>query len=139
MPNFRRPRQRTRIFPRTFAPHDTLLQMHTLRSRLAFVLLLCFARVLVPDAWVLALHAHEHTVEAVAPVGKTAHPKALFSARHQHCAVDHFYDAAFTPSVPLHLAVRLLPHAPALSWATESVWHSATRATADLRGPPRTA
>ena len=113
--------------------------MRTLRSRLALVLLLCFARVLLPDTWVLALHAHEHTVEAVVPVGKTAQPKAQLSAQHQHCAVDHFYDAAFTPSVPLHLTARVLPHAAALSWATQSVWHSATRATADLRGPPRTA
>ncbi|MFD2785853.1 hypothetical protein [Hymenobacter rubripertinctus] len=117
--------------------------MRTLRTRLAFVLLLCFARVLLPDTWVLALHAHAHTnahtVEGAVPTAGTARSKAQLSARHQHCTVDHFYDAAFQPSAPLHLSVRLALPEAALSWAAQSVWHSATRATADLRGPPRVA
>ncbi|MBT9393124.1 hypothetical protein KLP40_08105 [Hymenobacter sp. NST-14] len=108
--------------------------MRTLRSRLAFVLLLCFARVLVPDAWVLALHAHEHTVEA--PASTTARHKAHLSAQHQHCAVDHFYDVPFQLASPLELAALAPGFRVPVGTPLASVWASAHSSTADLRGPP---
>ena len=110
--------------------------MQNLRSRLALVLLLCFARVLVPEAWVLALHDHQHTVDVPVGASKAARQKALVSTLHQHCAVDHFYDAAFALPASVRLPAPLTGYAAARSLPTVSVWNSATRATADLRGPP---
>lgn len=110
--------------------------MHTLRSRLALVLLLCFARVQVPDAWILALHEHQHTVDAPQAATSAGSRKAVVSSRHQHCAVDHFFDVAFQPPAPLVLPVAFVGYQLARSRPAFSVWNAATRATADLRGPP---
>ena len=75
--------------------------MSALRSRLAILLLLCFGRVLVPDAWVLTLHTHQHTTEEPAhAAGPRPRGKALLTARHQHCQTDHFYNVAFQPATP---------------------------------------
>ncbi|MCB2409339.1 hypothetical protein [Hymenobacter lucidus] len=109
--------------------------MHTLRSRLAILLLLCFTRVLLPDAWVLALHAHEHTLEEAAPASSTQKAKAVLSAKHQHCAVDHFYDVPFQPALPLEFTLFTNYEAPTTTLGT-SVWLAARQFTADLRGPP---
>ncbi len=112
--------------------------MRTLRTRLAFVLLLCFARVLVPEAWILALHDHQHTVDA--PLNKRpGNGKATVSTVHQHCAVDHFYDTAFALPAPPRLPLLAGTYAVARSRAAFSGWIPATRATADSRGPPRRA
>ncbi|UOQ75676.1 hypothetical protein MUN84_13485 [Hymenobacter sp. 5516J-16] len=73
--------------------------MRTFRSRLALVLLLCFVRVLLPDAWVLALHAHQHTTEEPTQALKWPKGKALLSAKHQHCDADQFFKSAFEPAV----------------------------------------
>ncbi|NVO84796.1 hypothetical protein [Hymenobacter terrestris] len=110
--------------------------MHALRSRLALVLLLCFARVQVPDAWILALHEHQHTVDAPPQTGLADNHEATVSSQHQHCAVDHFFSAAFQPPAPPALPVPPTDYQLACSLPTASVWNSATRATADLRGPP---
>ncbi len=114
--------------------------MRTLRTRLALVLLLCFARVLVPEAWVLALHDHQHTVDA--PLSAHQGPgqqKATVSKVHQHCAVDNFYDAAFELPAPPRLPLLVTAYAVARSRTAFSGWNPATRATADSRGPPRQA
>lgn len=109
--------------------------MHALRSRLAILLLLCFTRVLLPDAWVLALHAHQHTTEEATPAPSTQKAKALLSAKHQHCPVDHFYDVPFQPAVPLEFTLFTSYEAPTTALGT-SVWLPASQFTADLRGPP---
>lgn len=111
--------------------------MHAFRSRLALVLLLCFTRVLLPDAWILSLHTHRHTSEEPAhKPGGHLKGKAVLSYQHLHCAVDHFYQVPFQPAPPLALPAAFATYTPAHSWASFSVWRSATRPTADLRGPP---
>lgn len=106
--------------------------MPAFRSWLAYVLLTCFLRVLVPDAWLLALHSHKHTVDAV-----TAKRQPLLSAQHQHCSVDHFYNVPFQPSAAVAL---LLPapttYAPHRSALRQSVWLHTVAAATHLRGPP---
>ncbi|OUJ72800.1 hypothetical protein [Hymenobacter crusticola] len=72
--------------------------MQTLRSRLALVLLLCFVRVLLPEAWVLSLHAHQHTTEEPTQTPGTLRGKLVLSAKHQHCDVDHFCNIPFQPA-----------------------------------------
>ena len=113
-----------------------MLQMHTLRSRLALLLLLCFTRVLLPEAWILQLHAHEHTTEEPAPIPGIFKDKAVLSTKHQHCAVDHFYDVPFQPASPVELPVPVATYQAASATPATSVWLSAKRPTADLRGPP---
>ena len=76
--------------------------MQALRSYIALLLLLCLVRTLLPEAWVLALHAHAHTT--VEPAHASAFRrtgKALLSARHQHCPVEQFYHAAYHAEVPV--------------------------------------
>ncbi|MCB2378728.1 hypothetical protein LGH70_14090 [Hymenobacter sp. BT635] len=109
--------------------------MHALRSRLAILLLLCFTRVLLPDAWILALHSHEHTLEETAPPPGVSKAKAVLSAKHQHCAVDHFFDVPFQAAVPLEFTLFTSYQAPKAE-SVASVWRAAAPATADLRGPP---
>ncbi|MBC8081909.1 MAG: hypothetical protein H7Z21_01750 [Hymenobacter sp.] len=110
--------------------------MQTLRSRLALLLLLCFTRVLLPEAWVLHLHAHQHTTEEPAQAPGALKGKTVLSAQHQHCGVDHFYNVPFQPARPLELPLLFAAYAPTDPEAETSVWRSATSPTADLRGPP---
>lgn len=111
--------------------------MRTLRSRLAYLLLLCFTRVLLPDAWVLALHSHEHTQEEPAQASHRdkTQAKALLTAKHQHCQTDHFYHVPFYPAPPLVLPVAVFyAAAPAVGGFLAEA-HRASQ-TAHLRGPP---
>lgn len=114
-----------------------MLQMRTLRSRLALVLLLCFARVLLPDAWVLALHAHQHTTEEPTQAVSWPKGKALLSAKHQHCDADQFFKSAFEPAPASPLpssAANLFAESAAPAVSTTGVTDRAR--TADSRGPP---
>ncbi|SMB85568.1 hypothetical protein SAMN00120144_2839 [Hymenobacter roseosalivarius DSM 11622] len=111
--------------------------MRTLRSRLAFLLLLCFTRVLLPDAWVLGLHQHQHTLEEPAQATRQdkKQAKALLTARHQHCQTDHFYHVPFQPTPPLELPFAVVY---ARTEAVGGILGGAHRAphAAYLRGPP---
>ncbi|WP_100338549.1 hypothetical protein [Hymenobacter chitinivorans] len=98
-------------------------------------MLLCFTRVLLPDTWVLALHAHQHTTEEAAQQPGAPKGKALLSAKHQHCAVDHFYDVPFQAATPLEFTLFTGYAAPTTERGT-SVWLATHPSTADLRGPP---
>jgi len=89
-------------------------------------------RVLMPGTWLLDLHPHKHTIHAA-----TATKWALVSAKHEHCAVDHFFNVPFQPSAAV---VLLLPvHITyTLHWTMpqQSVWYQAIVASTYLRGPP---
>ncbi|WP_375434204.1 hypothetical protein [uncultured Hymenobacter sp.] len=111
--------------------------MQAFRSRLALVLLLCFTRVLLPEAWILDLHAHRHTTKEPTQVPGALKDKKVLSAKHLHCDVDHFYQMPFQPAPPLELPLLFAAYAPTSSELSASVWLSAMLATADLRGPPR--
>ena len=111
--------------------------MQTLRSRLALVLLLCFVRVLLPDAWVLALHQHAHTTEEPTQANGWPKGKALVSAKHQHCDADQFFKSALEPAPAALLApARPLQFAAPVVAALTAVQATDTFATPDLRGPP---
>ncbi len=116
--------------------------MQALRSHIALLLLLCLTRTLLPEAWILALHAHAHTVAEPAQAPAFGHRgKALISARHQHCAVEQFYSAAFHLAGPLNVPQpRVAP-----CYAALAVPRAAQADTGrphrhlTLRGPPRRA
>jgi len=106
--------------------------MRAFRSQLAVLLLLCFVRVLLPDAWVLALHAHQHT-ELEPARAKAA--KAVLTARHQHCQTDHFCTLPFQLTTVLQFGAAAAYCRPA-AVSPVSVWARQLPATYLLRGPP---
>ena len=103
------------------------------------MLLLCLGRTLLPEAWVLALHRHEHTTvePAQAPAFRRT-GKALISVQHQHCPVEQFYDVAYQGSVPVAVPCpRVAPRyaaAPALPPVRPAAGE--VLYARSLRGPP---
>ena len=78
--------------------------MQALRSHIALLLLLCLTRTLLPEAWILALHRHEHTTDEPAHTAAFKRTgKALLSAKHQHCDVEQFYNVAYQAGAPVVL------------------------------------
>lgn len=110
--------------------------MQKLRSRLALVLLLCFVRVLLPDTWILAMHAHTHTTDEPTEHAGWPKGKALVSAKHQHCDADNFYSAAFQTPAPLELPRPVVQYARPAAVPLVATAATAPTPTADLRGPP---
>ena len=112
--------------------------MLALRSHIALLLLLCLMRTLLPEAWILALHPHEHTTEEPAQAPAFRHKgKALVSKQHQHCPVDDLYHVPFLPAMPLVVPAPVtrpcFATAPVPTVAT-APWIA--RQPAQLRGPP---
>ena len=110
-----------------------------LRPYFALLLLLCLMRTLLPEAWILALHAHEHTTEepAFAPRAKRQPGKALLTTKHTHCQTEQFYDVAYQPA-PLVVIPRPQcgpTYRPLAIPATLACSAATLRRTA-LRGPP---
>ena len=122
-----------------FLVYYHLCIVQVLRSHIALLLLLCLTRTLLPEAWILGLHAHTHTIKELAHAPEVAR-KGRFelSAQHQHCAVEQFYHAAFQaagsvlipqPRLTPCYAIRLAPLALRAA-AGQQVWGLT------LRGPP---
>lgn len=109
------------------------------RPYLALLLLLCLTRTLLPEAWILALHRHEHTSEEVAfaPKAQVIKGKALLTTRHTHCQTEQFYHASFQPGVPVlaPLPPLRLSYQPLAVPVTLGSLATLLRRTA-LRGPP---
>ena len=116
--------------------------MQAPRLLLTWLLLLCLTRTLLPEAWVLALHRHEHTtVEPAQASAFRRSGKALLSAQHQHCPVEQFYDVAYQASGPIvvpgpraGLRYAATPALPAVRPAAGEALFARL-----LRGPPRRA
>lgn len=106
-----------------------------LRPYLALLLLLCLGRTLLPEASVLALHAHTHTTELAAarrPAGKE-----LLSPRHTHCHAEQFYNTPFQPALPLCVPQpRQLAHYQRLAVPAQLACSAAALRRTALRGPP---
>ena len=109
-----------------------------LRSHIALLLLLCLTRTLLPEAWMLELHAHAHTVDEPAQAPAFRHKgKALVSAQHQHCQTEHFYNVPFLLSAPVAgpaPAVRPCFATAPVPTLAPAPWIA--RRPAQLRGPP---
>lgn len=105
------------------------------------MLLLAFARVLVPDAAVLALHTHAHTEhEAAHDHASGLKGKTVVAEKHTHCATDHLFNA---PALPAPVfAFGVVPpvrFARPTGVALNSVWTTRLVRTLCLRGPPAVA
>ena len=116
--------------------------MQTPRLLLAWLLLLCLTRTLLPEAWVLALHRHAHTTAEPAQAAAFRRTgKALLSAQHRHCLVEQFYDVAYqasgpvlVPGPPVGPRYAAAPARPRVRPAAGEVLFARS-----LRGPPRRA
>ena len=110
-----------------------------LRSYLAFFLLLCLTRTLLPETWVLALHAHEHTTQepTAATYGKHLAGKALLTPKHTHCQTEQFYNVPFqAPSPVLVPLPRLQASYQALAVPVALATSATELRRTALRGPP---
>ena len=112
--------------------------MSALRSHIALLLLLCLTRTLLPEAWVLAMHRHEHTTDEPAQAPAFRHKgKALASVGHRHCPVEKLYQVPFLAEAPLVMPAPVtwpdFAPAPVPTVAT-APWIA--RQPAQLRGPP---
>ncbi|GAA3958612.1 hypothetical protein GCM10022407_02310 [Hymenobacter antarcticus] len=106
------------------------------------MLLVCLTRTLLPEAWVLALHPHTHTAEEPARAPAFRHKdKALISARHQHCDIEHFYNVEYQTIAPALLpAPRIAPrYRAALALPPVRAVAGELLFARSLRGPPRRA
>jgi hypothetical protein len=107
-----------------------------LRPYLALLLLLCLVRTLLPEAWVLALHAHSHTTEAAPTPRSTG--KELLSPRHTHCHVEQFYQVPFRLALPVALPQpRLRARYQLLAVPVQFARSATALRSLALRGPPQ--
>ena len=108
------------------------------RPYFALLLLLCFTRTLLPEAWILAMHSHEHTTEEPAQAPAFRHKgKALVSSQHKHCPVENLYSIPFLPVAPVVIpapVTRLCFASAPVPTTTTAPW--VARCPAQLRGPP---
>lgn len=75
--------------------------MYRISHYIAVLLLLLFARVMVPDALILELHAHTHTVHT----DHTDTHDAQVGKKHKHCPVEDLFDSPFQgPATQVALA-----------------------------------
>ena len=98
---------------------------------MAVLLLLLFARVMVPDALLLELHGHAHTIH---PEHTDTH-EALVGQEHSHCPVEDLFGAPYQP------VVNPILFKPVVHTATHTVhysssWHGTIIQHASPRGPP---
>lgn len=95
------------------------MRMQSLRSRwMAWWLLLLLGRVMTPEAAVLRLHTHQHTVEEPAQLTAARRDsRAVLSAQHTHCHAEQLYDAPalLAGAVAVPEPVRRLRFAPLAS------------------------
>ncbi|MGI4743721.1 MAG: hypothetical protein ACRYG7_51870 [Janthinobacterium lividum] len=110
-----------------------------LRPYLALLLLLCLTRTLLPEAWILALHAHEHTtVELAVGPSKRQPGKTLLGAKHTHCQTEQFYQVPFQPAPPVAVPLPRCQHSyRPLVVPTQLACSAATLRRTALRGPPQ--
>lgn len=115
--------------------HRITVLRPVLRPYLATLLLLCLGRTLLPEAWLLTLHAHQHTVEVTAA---RRQGQELASPHHTHCHTEHFYNVAYAAAVPVAVPEpRRQPCYQALAVAPPRACPAVALRRTALRGPPR--
>ncbi|WP_347157489.1 hypothetical protein [Pontibacter chitinilyticus] len=106
--------------------------MHQVQKYIALFLLLLFVRVMVPDALILQLHRHSHTIDKVPSDTK----QAQVSAKHTHCPVEELFGAPYQGSC-VTVAYQQLTHTSLLySIQYKRSWHHLLVSCPFLRGPP---
>lgn len=99
---------------------------------IALFLLLLFCRAMVPDALVLELHAHTHTVHT----DHTDTNKAQVGIKHKHCAVEDVFGAPFQGSLT-SLDFTPVVHSTAYTALYTGSCLTSPLTSRYLRGPPQ--
>ncbi|QHL88098.1 hypothetical protein GU926_11910 [Nibribacter ruber] len=105
--------------------------MRALRNISAYLLLLLFMRVMVPEKALVMLHAHAHTVH-------TNHDERTLhiDVKHTHCPTAELFDA------PFQLSDHRVYFAAPTAWIDNylsgyaCIWKFSYPQTAPSRGPP---
>ncbi|HEY4650393.1 MAG TPA: hypothetical protein VIG72_03220 [Pontibacter sp.] len=105
--------------------------MHRFTSYIAILLLLLFTRVMVPDALLLELHPHTHTIDS----DHSDTHKAQVGKKHKHCPVEDLFDASFQGTIT-QLEVRHTVHQTTYTNFYQTHPHSSSSSFCQLRGPP---
>ncbi|RAU84393.1 hypothetical protein [Pontibacter arcticus] len=105
--------------------------MHRYLNYIALTLLLLFTRAMVPDALMLHLHGHEHTVHADAC---DSH-KAQVGKKHNHCPVEDLFGAPYQGSVT-YFEPEALTHTQRFNNLYSARYYGNTVLLPHLRGPP---
>nr|WP_255749814.1 hypothetical protein [Pontibacter liquoris] len=87
---------------------------------------------MVPDALLLELHPHTHTIDTA----NTDHHKAQIASKHSHCPVEDLFGASFQGSITAWAALPVLAPAVVYTFPYTCSPHKTTPATPALRGPP---
>lgn len=105
--------------------------MYKFTSYIAIVLLLLFTRAMVPDALLLELHPHTHTVHA----DHTDSHEAQIGQKHKHCPVEDIFDVPFQGTITT-IDLATAQHRSAYANFYHSYWQNNNSQSLHLRGPP---
>jgi len=105
--------------------------VHRSKNHVAYLFLLLFLRVLVPETAVLALHSHEHTQEEL-----NEEFGFKLDKRHQHCHMDELFSAPYMPNQSVFLKALTLTFNDSYSANHSYIWKFTFPTNTDLRGPP---
>ncbi|MCJ8166155.1 hypothetical protein MKJ04_15010 [Pontibacter sp. E15-1] len=86
-----------------FGSYSVLKQVPRFSRHIALLLLLLFCRAMVPDALLLELHPHTHTVHT----DQTDTKKAQVGLKHRHCQVEDVFGKPFQGSATAPLFIPL--------------------------------
>ncbi|MBC5775798.1 hypothetical protein H8S95_17115 [Pontibacter sp. KCTC 32443] len=105
--------------------------MYRFTNYIAILLLLLFTRAMVPDALILELHPHTHTIHA----DHTDAHKAQIGQKHKHCTVEDIFNVPFQGTITsINVASAVSETAYFNYYHTR--WHSTSHTFSYLRGPP---
>ena len=108
------------------------MPVYRLKNYIAIFLLLLFVRVLVPDAAVLALHAHEHTED----VHQKMDTGFKLDKKHAHCQTDSLFNSPYSPGLAAKIAAPIITFTDTYSVNHSYIWKFTFPNNTDLRGPP---
>ncbi|MDQ4140224.1 MAG: hypothetical protein M3142_06835 [Bacteroidota bacterium] len=94
-------------------------------------MLLLFSRIIIPNEFILALHAHPHTTHKQA--SKTT--KVKLEQKHTHCPTEHLFNSSFYFTQTAH-GVQIVSLPTTYRVAIASVWKFTFPNTQPHRGPP---
>ncbi|GAB2542710.1 hypothetical protein [Rufibacter soli] len=108
--------------------------MRNLRNVSAYLLLLLFMRVMVPDKVLVALHAHTHTEHKPHDERRTH-----VDHQHTHCPTAELFNIPFQPSETVVVFTTPLTLEDSYQIGYAFVWKFSYPHTASPRGPPAVA
>lgn len=106
--------------------------MYRFTSHIAILLFLLFTRVMIPDALILELHPHTHTIHTT---HEDSH-KAQIGQKHKHCPVEDIFQEPFQGNLTSIAFALPLLHKTTYSNFYQSHQLTYSSNSQYLRGPP---